>query len=306
MHRTHSEPDSRRHRSPSRAAALAFAFLLPLAATGCSALSMAWGYFDDVLAERVDAWVDLRPGQRRQLERRLEPWLQRVAIERLPGYAAFLRELAARNERGLAPADAYWAYDRVRHDYRRLLADATAWIAPPLAELEAGQIDHLERRMRSENAEYRARYLEVTRDDSRTALADRLIDQVERWIGPLDPDQVRLVRRGVTDLPDTSAEWYAYRLRMQAGLLQLVRGDADAAAIRAHLQDWWIERAGLPESEQAAFRRFERELVAVLGELAATLSQGQRAELGRRLERIAGSFETIERDARVAAGLAAD
>ncbi len=274
-------------------------------AAGCSALSLAWGYLDNILVERVDDWVALQPGQRERLERRLQPWLRQVALERVPVYAAFLRELAARNEGGLEPADTRWAYRRLRGYYRGLMDDATGWIAPLLAGLDGRQLEHLEARMREKNAEYRERYLEVARATSRRALAERLVEIVERWTGPLGVDQVELLHQRTSRLPDTSAEWYGYRLRMQARLLARVRGGADAEAVRAHLRDWWIERAGLSAAERGAYRRFERELVALLAELAGTLSPLQRHELGSRLRDLASGLEAVASDARLAARQAA-
>lgn len=269
-----------------------FALLTVLA--GCSAFSLAWNYVDAALADRVDEWVALTPPQRVDLQQRLDPWLDRVAVERLPEYAEFLRAAARRTRTGLTAPDVDWAYRSARVRYRELLGDAVdAWIAPVLAGLDRDQHRHLRQRMQSKNAVYRERYLDVTRRESQRALAARMIEFIEGWTGPLDVHQTQMLYRGVRALPDTSLEWYRYRTRMQAGLLARLRGDADEAAVAAWLRGWWIERAALPPRDRAAFDRFEHALVDLLGEFARTLTPMQRLALGRRLRSLADQLESI-------------
>jgi hypothetical protein len=248
--------------------------------------------------DRVDDWLALQPGQRAALESRVEPWLERLAEERLAAYAAFLRALAERNADGLDRADIDWARERARTHYAELAAGAIGWLAPVLADLEPAQVEHLRGRIEEKNVEYRARYLDLTRESSRRAMAGRLVDAIERWTGPLSVDQTEAVIAGVRALPDTSRAWYAYRLRMQAGLLALVDGDADAGAIDHHLRDWWIDSASLRDDEQARFEAYERAMTDVFADLAPTLSPLQRAAVGRRLRDLAAGLESVARQPR--------
>ncbi len=262
--------------------------------TGCSAFSFAWNYVGGVLADRVDDWVALTPPQRAALTQRLEPWLDQVAVERMPGYTAFLRAAARRTRTELTADDVEWAYWGARMRYRTLLADAIdAWIAPALTGLDRDQHRHLRTKMRTENATYRARYVDVTRRESQRALAARIIDVIEDWTGPLDAHQTQLLYRGVRELPDTSLDWYRYRTRMQAGLLALLRSDADPAEVAAWLRGWWVERTALRPRDRAAFDHFEHDLVDLLAEFAAALRPTQRLTIGRRLRSIADDLETI-------------
>lgn len=262
--------------------------------TGCSAFSLAWNYVDGALADRVDEWVALTPSQHAELQRRLEPWLDRIAVERLPEYTDFLRAAAQRTRTELTASDVDWAYRSARVQYRGLLGDAIdAWIAPALTGLDRDQHRHLRQQMRLKNAEYRERYLDVTRRESQRALAARMIDFIEDWIGPLDVYQTQSLYRGVRALPDTSLEWYRYRSRMQAGLLARLRGDHDSAEVADWMRGWWVERAALRPRDRAAFDRFEHALVDLLSEFAATLTPMQRLALGRRLRSLADQLESI-------------
>lgn len=269
-------------------------FALFVVLTGCSAFSLAWNYADGVLADRVDDWVALTPPQRADLEPRLESWLDHIAVERMPGYMEFLRAAARRTRTELTADEVDWAYRGARMRYRALLADAIeAWVAPALIDLDRRQLRHLRARMRSENADYRERYVDVTRRESQRALAAKIIHFIEGWTGPLNVHQTELLYRGVRELPDTSGEWYRYRTRMQAGLLARLRGDADETEVAAWMRGWWVERAALRPRDRAAFVRFEHALVDLLAEFAAALTPAQRLAVGRRLRNIADELETI-------------
>ncbi len=270
------------------------ALVLLVVLTGCSAFSLAWNYMEGVLADRVDDWVALSPPQRAALTQRLEPWLDQVAVERMPGYTAFLRAAAQRTRTELTANDVDWAYRGARMRYRALLADAIdAWIAPALTDLDRDQLRHLRTRMRTENARYCERYVDVSRRESQRALAARIIDVVERWTGRLDVHQTGLLYRGVRELPDTSMDWYRYRTRMQAGLLVRLDGDTNASEVAAWMRGWWVDRAALRPDDRAAFDRFEHALVDLLTEFAAALTPAQRLGIGRRLRGIADQLESI-------------
>jgi len=261
---------------------------------GCSVLSIGWRFADGIVVERVDDWVALTPPQRERLGQRLGPWLDQTAARRFPGYIAFFREAAQRTRGGIVPADGPWAWQRVRSLYQELVDDALqAWLAPVLTDLDAVQLRHLRQRMETANDEYRARYIEVTRRESQRALASRIIDTVEDWTGPLDVQQTEMMYRGVRELPDTSLEWYEYRLRKQAGLLALLRTDPEPGAVAAYMSGWWIERSGLPAAERAAFDGFRQQLVGLLTELTLSLTPRQRASVNRRLRTIADELEVI-------------
>lgn len=282
----HADPKWRRLGAPL------LAMLLLLG--GCSVLSIGWRFADGVIVERVDDWVALTPAQRERLEQRLGPWLDRTASRRFPGYSVFFREAAQRVRGGIVPADGPWAWQRVRSLYQALVNDVLqAWLAPVLADLDPVQLRHLRRRMETANDEYRARSIEVTRRESQRALASRIIDTVENWTGPLSVQQTEMVYRGIRELPDTSLEWYEYRLRKQAGLLALLRSDPEPAAVATYMSDWWIERSGLPAAEREAFDGFRQQLVDLLTELTLSLTPRQRASVDRRLRTIVDELEVI-------------
>ena len=268
-----------------------------IALAACSAFTLAWNFADDAVIARVEKWVELTPEQRTRLEARLQPWLQTIARERFPDYAAFLRTIDQRSRDGFDAEDTRWAYAEARARYERLLADALVWIAPTLDELTDEQHRALMERMHERNDEYRSDYLTAHPNERTRPIAERLIEQVERWTGPLDVHQHQLVHKGIAELPDTFTSWLRYRMRMQARLLAALHRDAPPAEIEHILRTWWIERSAQRPERRAAQKRFERHLVEVIGELTSTFTARQRASMSRRLRALAEDLEAIHNNA---------
>lgn len=279
----------------TRTVPCAMAWLLVLALPACSWIpEYAWNRFGTTLEARTDEWLALEADGEAALRARMAPWLAEMRHERLPRYAALLRTLAARTrDGGFNDADAAWLEARVEPLYRDALASALAWIAPTLAGIDAAQRRHLADRMREANAEYRADYLDGPPGARADALARRIVDQVERWTGDLDWSQRELVRQRAGDLPDTAADWYRYRLRMQAGLLALLHAGADEAAVREHLASWWVRRDTRRPGARQASDALRAGLRALLVELHDMLTPTQRRGTIRRLRGVADDLEAV-------------
>lgn len=269
-------------RADSIAARIVLGPCLCLLVAGCAVPELAWNLADNVIVQRTDDWLDLESRQQAQLQSRLQPWLQEVRRDRLGEVADAIDEFATRITPKLDLADARWAENRFRQLYNETMTSFLPVIAPTLAAMDERQHKYLAERLDEENREDRERFTSG-RDDGRYTLAERMIEQVERWTGVLDTEQRALVHARVREFPDSGESWLAYRERMQQKLLGRIETGASAAELERTLHDWWIKRTGrTPEqAEQAdAFRREVREtLVAV----ARSLSPMQQAETRRRL-----------------------
>lgn len=274
---------------------IAACLLVLVLAGSCSWIpEYAWERFAGSLATRTDDWLDLDAEDEEALRLRMAPWLDALRRERLPRYASFLRALARRtHDDGFGAGDAAWLERRIEPLYRDAFESALSWIAPTLADLDPGQRRHLATRMREVNADYREDYVNGSREARADAMARRIIAQVERWTGRLDPLQRRFVRERALALPDTAADWYRYRLRMQAGLLALLHADAGEAAIRDHLLSWWVRQDTRRAAERRASEALRAGLRTLLVELYGELTPAQRRASIRRLRSVADDLETI-------------
>ncbi len=283
-----------RHRGHrARRPALALGVLLPALAGGCTlAPELAWQQADNVIVVRANDWLDLEPRQEQQLRQRLEPWLQDVRRQRLALYAEFLRELADRVTADIDLDDARRVSDRFEVLYRDTASSFLPIIAPTLATLSPEQQHHLANRIRERNDEYRADFIEG-RDDGMYAIAERIMEAVERWTGALEPKQRAVVHEHVRELPRTAPQWFRYRRNMQQRLLAQIEEGAPVEAMERTLHHWWVERGADEFADSPRVKELREGLHRTLVELGRTLTAAQRAEARRRLHARAETLQTL-------------
>lgn len=278
------------HRAHRRAAVIA-ALLLILG--GCTAApEFAWQRVDDIITDRADEWLDLQPPQEQRLRQRLQPWLEEVRRQRLDEYADFLDELAGRIDKDIRLDDVRWANERFDALYKETMRSFLPVIVPTLAELSPAQQRHLAQGMKERNSDYRADYIDG-RDEGRYALAERIIDAVERWTGRLEPKQRSMIHADVHELPRTAPAWFRYRRNMQQRLLQQIEDGAAPAEIEHTLRRWWVEQGRNDIARWDRMEELRSGLHRTLLELARSLSALQRAETRRRLQARADNLRTI-------------
>ena len=260
----------------------------------CSMPRFVWSFADRAVMSRVDDWLALEGEQRDHARARIDAWLEEdLRRDFMPQYADFLHRFADTAETDLST-------DQVE----RLFAEADALFAATarsiiplaadiLAELDAGQQEHLAERLARANEDYENDYLLDDPQARREALGERFIQQVERWSGSLNAEQRRLIHERTAELPDTAGEWYRYRRFMEAELLGLLADDVGAAAVAEHLECWWIERCGRSREQQARTDELRRGLMAMVAELDVWLTPDQQERALERLRRRAGQIEHI-------------
>lgn len=272
--------------------ALTAALLLTFGGGCAVAPEFAWQQADDIIVGRADAWLDLESSQEQRLRQRLQPWLKEVRGKQLGKYADFLHEMAGRIDEDIGLDDARWANERFDTLYRETMRSFLPVITPTLAELSPAQRRHLAQRMQERNRDYREDYIDG-RNEGRYALAERIIEAVERWTGTLEPKQRGLVHANVRELPRTAPAWFRYRRDMQQRLLQQIENGAAPAEIERTLHRWWIERGRHDIPQWERMEQLRRGLQRTLVELGRSLSDLQRAEARRRLRTRADNLRTI-------------
>lgn len=260
---------------------------------GCAAApQLAWQRVDDVIVDQADEWLDLEPRQEQHLRQRLLPWLEEVRHQRLEEYADFLRALADRLDEDIDLEDARWANERFDALYEETMSSFLPVITPALTDLSPAQQRHLAERIQERNREYRDDYVDG-RDGGRYAIAERIIEAVERWTSTLYTRQRKLIHTHVRELPRTTPDWYRYRRDMQQRLLQQIEDGASDAEIEHTLRRWWVERGKDDMPESTPIETLRTGLHRTLVELGHSLSAEQRAEARRRLRARADNLLTI-------------
>lgn len=276
---------------------------LILLATACSRTELAYRHADRLLEYYAWQTVAISSSQRRDLQPLLESMLQRHREQELPLVITYLdlAERFARNTDGSASAACL--VDGAGQLYRRHARLAVELSAPLLARLDEDQTRHL--------AAYAARrqrdavevYLDPDPERRQRSRQQRFVERIERWTGTLDDNQLRLVQDALERIPDLSAPWLAYRSQQTAGLVDMLEGDTDLAALQAYLDGWWIQRDGRSAEYRQRWRTATAEFVQLMDELAVTLSDNQRTTLVTRLGELREDLSAFVPDRRQAASL---
>ena len=269
-----------------------------LLVSACSVARLAYDQADWLLLREMDSYLDLREEQREQAAGLLAVSLRRHRSEQMPRFAAALREAAVRARRGLSAQDADWLMEHGR----LLLVDTASELLPALAGtlagLDAAQRAYLRERLAERNREWRDdHWLDRSREERFRLRAERAVERVERWTGPLSEEQVALVTQIRDAMPDSAAAWLDYTEAQQQRLLALLDEGAGAERIEAFLASWWLRFEDMsPEMARMRNQRLQG-MQEMLVRLSESLDSVQRAHLVGRLESLAEDAGDLAREA---------
>lgn len=290
---------------PSRMARWSLPALGLLLLVGCSRTELFYNNADWLAYRWTVGLVDASDAQREAWRGAFERLLAEHRRELLPEVIVLLRGLEDAADSGLRRERLACRLDAVDHSYRRHARLVVPVGVEVLAELDAAQVDGLERELAERNAEYREAYLDPDPQRRRQARLERYVERIERWTGDLDARQLRLVEVAVDRLPDVAADWLAYREARQAQLLGVLRA-ADpgrAAEVRTLLVEWWVTFDHRPTALVAGTDALRQGFLDLVVALDQTLSRRQRdhfvAELRNLREGLQAALE--QADAPVAA-----
>lgn len=275
---------------PRSALLACLAALLMLA--GCSRVYLAYNTADFFLERYADDWLALDGAQMADWRPALKAALGAHRQDELPYLAAFFDELHKAALAGFEADGVGCLLDEFEEIYRRHFRIAVDLAAPLLVGLDAGQIRALDRKFREDREAPDEDPAAVARRERNRA--HRYAESVEWWIGPLSSEQREIVREVTAAMPDTAAEWEAYRAARQDALIRLLQEGAGEAPIRRHLSDWLVDYRGLPPGLQQARREIRRRVVELFVRIDATLSSTQRSHLADRLLRLRDDFLRLQ------------
>jgi hypothetical protein len=154
---------------------------------------------------------------------------------------------------------------------------------PLLSDLDQSQVEHLTEYMTKRQAKLIKSYLDPNPESRKDARRMRFNGRIENLIGRLTAEQQRIVDESLERIPDIASFWLAYREQQTAGLLGMLRADAEEEALRQYLESWWVEWDGRSTDYMRSWRVAKREFVVFLDKLGASLTPKQRKKLGKRL-----------------------
>jgi hypothetical protein len=212
----------------------------------CSRAELVYENADWLTYRWASNLVDANAEQRAVWRDRFEALLDVHREQLLPDVVSLLQRMEDEARRGLSDQQLECLLadtDQLYRDHARL---AIPLAVDVLADLSPDQIDHLARELAERNSDYQEKYLSADPEERRTERVERYVKRIERWTGPLDDAQQRLVQDAIVAMPETAATWFDYRLAQQQEMLRLLRDGAGKPELQAFLTAWWVDFAGMP------------------------------------------------------------
>jgi hypothetical protein len=257
--------------------------LLLLLGSGCSRTDFAYRNADWFIERYARQAVNVSAGQRERWEPVVQATLQQHRETVLPLVIRYLDTLdqALQSHQDAAGVECLVNGARLLYDRHAELAVALS--APLLAELDAGQIEHLSTHLAERHNELLERYRLPDPQGRQAARVERITGRIERWTGRLGDDQRQQLEEDIRRMPDLTGQWLAYRAGQNAALLQLLEAGANEPALQTFLSGWWVEREGQPAAMTRRWEIAMRDFVNLLQTLGRTLTDRQRVTLQTRI-----------------------
>ncbi|SFR67320.1 hypothetical protein SAMN05216203_2427 [Marinobacter daqiaonensis] len=201
---------------------------------GCSSTRLAYRFADTGVIWWVEDYVTLTHAQTSALKRDLGVLRDWHCGAELPRYADWLADLEQEVGDGNLPPPRIAHYRSRAIQFSEPLAARIVPAATRLLEsLSDEQVEELLANMRIRHQETRKEFLE---DDTPEKAAARTRERVERWLGPLNPQQQVIIRQWTSERAPRTRIWLEGRALWQAAFAQLM-ADRDADDFRVRLRD---------------------------------------------------------------------
>ena len=281
----------------SRLAAIIVSLALALGLGGCSALKLGYSTLPDLSYWWLDGYLDFGEEQvpvvRRELQR-LHDWHRERELQSLSALLARMAQAAPE------PVSAQQACGFAA-EFRSRLQHAADMAAPSIADvaltLHGRQLQHLERKMASKNAEWRRDWLEPPPAKRLEKRYDQLLERAETIYGSLDDAQRAVLRQGLARSSFDPQRAYAERERRQQDLLATLRQAHRHRAEATVLLRGWLHRVlHSPDAQYAALQEgWLQENCRLFSALHESTSAAQRERAVRRLKAYERDLQELAR-----------
>lgn len=199
----------------------ATALLLTLALlSACSSTRTAYRYADWGVTWWVDDYVTLTNEQEQQLAKDLNNLRQWHCTAELPRYRQWLHELVRDTRSGdLDRGKVSYHQERLFDFLPGLLEQAAPTATNMLASLSDEQVAELARNMARNHGEMEEKFLLGSPEARAEARAERTMERIENWLGPLNNRQQRIAREWSESRGRQTEIWLEGRRNWQLALL---------------------------------------------------------------------------------------
>jgi hypothetical protein len=282
---------------------LIVAMLLVLAA-GCSTIRFSYNHGDTLLYWWLNAYLDLDSDQSDWVKKDIDQLLQWHRKTQLRDYAGLLTNWQRQLAGNPTQADLLADYRDVKTRTELLALKALPEMADLARSVKPDQIAQMEKKFRSNNDDFRKKFMSGDVEKQRKARFKKAMDQLELWFGRFSSDQEATLRRASDARPLDNEIWLQERvLRQQKiiGLLRRVQGEKlnkeqTMAAIHNLLREFF-DRMEAPE-RKAFFESYVDSTSKFILAAIRIATPAQKAHAQQRMQGWIDDFNTLAKEAK--------
>jgi hypothetical protein len=225
----------------------------------CSAVKLGYNSLPDLAYWWLDGYVDFTETQTPQVRdelARLHLWHRGNELPRIAEMLGRMEQLAPGP---VTPAQVCGFVAEARTRLNAVAQQAEPALVGAALALGPRQWQHLERKYRNGNAEWRQEWIEVTPAERAEKRFKQALERAENIYGRLDEPQRNVLKQWVEQSTFDPQRVYAERLRRQQDLLQTLRRLADNPTEGARLVREYVER--VQRSPDADYRRYQDQVM---------------------------------------------
>lgn len=271
---------------------------------GCSIVKLTYRSADTLTLHWLDRYADLDGAQEEWAKERIAAFYGWHRATQLPDYVQWLQRTQILLQGPVARADLL----ALNADISARLDAATMRALPDLAalavQLRPQQIDAIESKFASNNADFRKEFLDVDGPQRQDKRYQTVLWLAEVLFGRFSPEQEAVIRRASDARPLINELWLDERVGRQRDLLALLRRiqaeQPPLDAVTALLREQVVRATGIADIPDPAARARAESAAAHAAQLAATIvnlttiDQKQRAS--DKLQQWADDLKSLSRE----------
>lgn len=278
--------------------------MLFLIVAGCSGLRLAYNNGDTVLYWWLNAYVDLDRDQKGWVRDDIDKLFDWHRKTQLKDYVEILRTGQKQLQGNATQADLMSDYSEIKQRTQALLLKAAPELADLARTLKPEQIAQMEKKFKSNNDDYRKKYLSGDQEKRQKLRYKKAMEQFELWFGSFSGEQEAIIRKASDARPLNNEIWLDERMRRQQNVLNLVKKvhqeklgkDATVGLITTLIKDSF-ER--LDHSERKAFfDAYESSTAQMVLTVIKIATPAQKAHAVKRMQGWIDDFNSLATQAK--------
>ncbi|WP_312435204.1 DUF6279 family lipoprotein [Janthinobacterium sp.] len=197
--------------------------LMLVVVAGCSSLRLAYNNGDTVLYWWLNAYVDLDRDQKGWVREDIDKLFDWHRKTQLKDYVEILRKGQKQVQGNVTQAELLADYDEIKSRTQSLLLKAAPDLADLARSLKPEQIAQMEKKFKSNNEDYRKKFLTGDQEKRQQLRYKKSMEQFELWFGSFSREQEAAIRKASDARPLDNEIWLDERSRRQRNVLALVQ-----------------------------------------------------------------------------------